>query len=99
MWAEFLDSLSEEDALRRIELPIDDNFRTSVGPEPLAWADEHGRRPLRPLWQSALHVVNHSTQHRAEISMHLAALGRSPDDLDYGTFEENRAVDENDPQA
>jgi uncharacterized damage-inducible protein DinB len=44
------------------------------------------------MWQSVLHVVNHSTQHRAEIGMYLASLGRSPDDMDYGTFEEFRAI-------
>jgi uncharacterized damage-inducible protein DinB len=37
-------------------------------------------------------VVNHATQHRAEIGMYLHSLGRSPDDMDYGTFEENRAI-------
>jgi uncharacterized damage-inducible protein DinB len=50
------------------------------------------RWPRRPVWQSMLHVVNHSTQHRAEVGMHLLSLGRTPGDLDYGTFEEDRAI-------
>ena len=94
MWREFIESLSEEDVQRPSELPIDDNFRKSVGAELLRWAEEHGHRPRRPLWQSMLHVVNHGTQHRGEIGMYLASLGRSPGDLDYGTFEENRAIKE-----
>lgn len=92
MWRGFIESRSEDDVLRDAELPIDENFRTSVGPELLKWADENGHRPRRPMWQSMLHVVNHSTQHRSEVGMYLLTLGRSPGDLDYGTFEENRSV-------
>jgi uncharacterized damage-inducible protein DinB len=92
LWREFLSSISEDDILGDIDLPIDDPFRGAVGPELLNWSEEHGHRPRRPMWQSVLHVVNHSTQHRAEIGMYLASLGRSPDDMDYGTFEEFRAI-------
>jgi uncharacterized damage-inducible protein DinB len=91
LWREYIASLSEEGVLSGIELPMDQNFLSSVGPV-LNWSKEHGHRPLRPMWQSILHVVNHGTQHRAEIGIHLASLGRSPDDMDYGTFEEYRAV-------
>ena len=63
-----------------------------LGPDLLKWTDTHGHRPRRPMWQSVLHVVNHGTQHRAEIGMYLASIGRSPDDMDYGTFEEYRAI-------
>ena len=92
MLREFVESLSEEAVLRPVELPVDENFRRSVGPDLLRWVEERGGRPERPLWQSMLHVVNHGTQHRAEVGMLLASWGRSPGDLDYGTFEENRAI-------
>jgi len=95
MWREFIESLGEEDTLAPAELPIDEPFRQSAGTELVAWADEHGYRPRRPLWQSMLRVVSHSTQHRAEVGMYLQTLGRSPGDLDYGTFEEYRAIGRN----
>jgi uncharacterized damage-inducible protein DinB len=92
LWKEFLASLGDEDVLAPADLPIDEPFRQSVGLDLLKWSDTHGHRPRRPMWQSVLHVVNHGTQHRAEIGIHLASLGRSPDDMDYGTFEEHRAI-------
>jgi uncharacterized damage-inducible protein DinB len=98
MWSEFLGSLSEEQVLAPAELPMDENFRRSVGADLLKWTEEHGHRPRRPMWQSVLHVVNHATQHRAEIGIYLAQSGRSPDDLDYGTFEEYRAIHEDDAE-
>lgn len=39
-----------------------------------------------PLWQSLIHVANHSTQHRSEIAFMLTALDRSPGDLDMSIY-------------
>ncbi len=40
----------------------------------------------QPLWQIILHVVNHSTHHRGQVSGFLRALGRTPPALDFIAF-------------
>ncbi|MDE3095484.1 MAG: DinB family protein [Chloroflexota bacterium] len=70
----FIDDLSDEELGRpRVDNP--DGANPSV---------VEGRR--LPLWDMMVHVVNHSTQHRAEAATALTALGRSPRDLDLDDF-------------
>ncbi len=40
----------------------------------------------QPLGQLIVHLVNHSTHHRAETGLLLERIGRSPGDLDYVLF-------------
>lgn len=44
-----------------------------------------GQSCQQPLWQIVLHVVNHGTQHRGQVSGFLRSLGHTPPpvDLDY----------------
>lgn len=45
------------------------------------------KRPWRqPLWQIVLHVVNHSTHHRGQVSGFLRAMGHQPPALDFIRF-------------
>jgi uncharacterized damage-inducible protein DinB len=52
----------------------------------MEYLDLQGRRWAQPLWQILLHVVNHSTHHRGQISGFVRALGKTPPPLDYIAF-------------
>ena len=51
---------------------------------PLEYRTTNGA-PMREaqLWRLLVHVVNHGTQHRAEVAVALTACGLSPGDVDY----------------
>ena len=45
-----------------------------------------------PVWQMLVHVVNHGTQHRAEVATLLTAEGKSPGQLDLIDYAEEQAA-------
>jgi uncharacterized damage-inducible protein DinB len=52
----------------------------------IEYNDLKGRPWTNALWQIALHVVNHSTHHRGQVSGFLRALGKTPPSLDFISF-------------
>jgi uncharacterized damage-inducible protein DinB len=57
----------------------------------LAYQDLKGRLWTQPVWQIVLHVVNHGTHHRGQVSGFLRALGHTPPSLDLINFYREKA--------
>lgn len=49
---------------------------------PLRYKDMKGNAHETPVWQIVLHVVNHATHHRGQVSGFLRAMGHTPPPLD-----------------
>jgi len=49
---------------------------------PLAYTDMSGRHWNQPVWQLVLHVVNHATHHRGQVSGFLRTMGHVPPSID-----------------
>jgi uncharacterized damage-inducible protein DinB len=46
------------------------------------YTDTKGRHWQQPVWQLILHVVNHGTHHRGQVSGFLRSLGHTPPPTD-----------------
>ncbi|HUQ91886.1 MAG TPA: DinB family protein [Bryobacteraceae bacterium] len=54
--------------------------------ELLSYKDMKGNAHQTPVWQVALHVVNHGTHHRGQVSAMLRAMGYTPPPTDLIYF-------------
>jgi uncharacterized damage-inducible protein DinB len=52
----------------------------------ISYRDLKGREWSQPLWQVILHVVNHATHHRGQVSGFLRSLGHAPPTVDAAAF-------------
>jgi len=52
----------------------------------ISYQDTKGNPYTQPLWQIILHVVNHGTHHRGQVSGFLRSLGHTPPPLDLSTY-------------
>jgi uncharacterized damage-inducible protein DinB len=50
------------------------------------YTDARGNPHRTPQWQIVLHVVNHGTHHRGQVSGFLRAMGKTPPPLDLMAF-------------
>jgi uncharacterized damage-inducible protein DinB len=60
--------------------------------ESVAYKDTQGNAFTRPLWQLILHVVNHGTHHRGQVSGFLRAMGQTPPPLDLTAYYREQAT-------
>jgi uncharacterized damage-inducible protein DinB len=63
-----------------------ENLTDEAAAEPLSYTDLRGRNWAQPLWHLVLHVVNHGTHHRGQVSGFLRSLGHAPPPLDLHHF-------------
>lgn len=54
--------------------------------EAVSYQDLKGNPWQQPLWQIVLHVVNHGTHHRGQVSGFIRAMGHKPPPLDLIAF-------------
>jgi uncharacterized damage-inducible protein DinB len=52
----------------------------------IAYSDLKGRQWKQPLWQIILHVVNHGTHHRGQVSGFIRSLGHTPPTIDLSFY-------------
>ena len=57
-----------------------------------AYHDLKGNPHATTLWQIVLHVVNHGTHHRGQVSGFLRAMGKQPPPLDLIAFYREKAA-------
>jgi uncharacterized damage-inducible protein DinB len=52
----------------------------------LSYSTPKGRAITSTRWHTMIHMINHGTQHRAELALLLTELGHSPGNIDLNVF-------------
>ena len=60
--------------------------------QPLRYTNMKGEKYAYPLWQSLLHVVNHQTYHRGQVTTLLRQLGAQAPAVDYLVMKDKQQV-------
>jgi uncharacterized damage-inducible protein DinB len=58
----------------------------------IPYSDIRGNPYRQPAWQIAMHVVNHATHHRGQVSGFLRSMGHQPPPLDLTAFYRTRGI-------
>jgi uncharacterized damage-inducible protein DinB len=66
------------------------DLTTEAAEATLRYTDLRGNRWEQPVWQTVLHMVNHGTHHRGQVSGFLRALGHKPPALDLIAYYRSR---------
>ncbi len=75
-WAE-----EEKELMKFVESVSEEQLNS-----PFHYTSTEGVKYENILWESMAHVVNHGTQHRAEVAAMLTDVGHSPGDIDMILF-------------
>lgn len=57
---------------------------------PLSYVNLQGQAWTYPLWQTILHVANHGTYHRGQVTTLLRQLGAAPPAIDFLVYRDQR---------
>lgn len=99
-WRTVLEGESDSGVLEEVDFPDVATLRTRWAEEHAAWArfaaaltperlaDGYGERPDDGprVWQTIMHVLFHSAQHRSEAAAILTGMGHSPGELDLDVY-------------
>lgn len=70
------------------------NYLAALSPEalthPLTYQNHKGETWTYPLWQTLVHLVNHQTYHRGQVTTLLRQLGATPPAVDFLVYFDTR---------
>ncbi len=93
-WAEEMQEVAAiREGWTRIEKDIRQylaNLSNGALAQPLTYVNLKGETWTYPLWQAILHLVNHQTYHRGQVTTLLRQLGATPVQIDFLVYIDTR---------